>query len=80
MAEGGGSSVNSLNENVPVYEHVDVNTKPFHIGSFRDLWLSVLKPEDYSFKETSGEIDDVRFMQEMGIPPETLEELKAVCR
>ncbi|KAG7333652.1 hypothetical protein KOW79_002059 [Hemibagrus wyckioides] len=78
MAEGGGS-VNSLNENVPVYEHVDVNSKPFHIGSFRDLWLSVLNPEDYSFKETSGEIDDVRFMQEMGIPPETLEELKAVC-
>ncbi|XP_053478164.1 snRNA-activating protein complex subunit 3 [Ictalurus furcatus] len=77
MAEGGDT--NAVNENVPVYEHVGVNSKPFHLGSFRDLWLSVLKPEDYSFNETSGEIEDAQFIEELGITPQTLEELKTIC-
>ncbi|XP_053358458.1 snRNA-activating protein complex subunit 3 [Clarias gariepinus] len=77
MAEGGDT--NSLDENVPVYEHIGVNSKPFHLSGFRDLWLSVLKPEDYSFSQISGEIEDAQFMEEMGITPETLEELKTIC-
>lgn len=78
MAEGGDA--NAGNENVPVYEHAEVNSKPFHLGSFRDLWLSVLKPEDYSFHETSAELEDVQFIEELGITPETLQELKTICR
>lgn len=78
MAEGGDTNV--LNENVPVYEHAEVNSKPFQLGSFRDLWLSVLKPEDYSFNQTSPQIEDAHFIKEMGITPETLVELKTICR
>lgn len=78
MDEGG--STNTVNENVPVYEHAEVNSKPFHLGSFRDLWLSVLKPEAYSFNQTSGEVEDAQFIEETGITPETLEELKTICR
>lgn len=78
MDEGGNT--NTEDENVPVYEHVGVNSKPVHLGSFRDLWLRVLKPEDYSFNQTSGEIQDAQFIEEMGITPETLEELKSICR
>lgn len=67
-------------ENVPVYEFVDVNSKEFHIGAFRDLWLDVLSPEVYSYADTAPEIEDVEFIEEMGIEPKTLEELKTICR
>ncbi|XP_062850816.1 snRNA-activating protein complex subunit 3 [Trichomycterus rosablanca] len=77
MAEGGVSS--AFNENVPVYEHVDVNSKPFHIESFRNSWLSVLKPEDYSYSEGAAGVEDVDFIEEMGITVETLEDLKTIC-
>ncbi|XP_027012802.2 snRNA-activating protein complex subunit 3-like [Tachysurus fulvidraco] len=77
MAEGG--STKAMNENVPVFEHVEVNTKPFHIGSFRDLWLSVLKPEDYGFNQTAGEVEDAEFIETMGITPDILQELKTIC-
>ncbi|KAI4903750.1 hypothetical protein NFI96_023329 [Prochilodus magdalenae] len=73
MAEGG------MIENVPVYENTDVNTKPFHVGAFRKLWLDVLRPELYSFTETDPAVEDVGLMEEMGIPPETLEDLKTIC-
>ncbi|XP_046691356.1 snRNA-activating protein complex subunit 3 isoform X2 [Silurus meridionalis] len=77
MAEGGGGK--AVNENVPVYEHVEVNSKPFHLGTFRDLWLSVLKPEYYSFNQTSRDVENALFIEEMGISPETLEEIKTIC-
>lgn len=67
-------------ENVPVYEFIDVNSKEFHIGAFRDLWLDVLNPEVYSYGEPAPEIEDVEFIEEMGIEPKTLEELKSICR
>uniref|UniRef100_A0A9J8C7U2 snRNA-activating protein complex subunit 3 n=2 Tax=Cyprinus carpio TaxID=7962 RepID=A0A9J8C7U2_CYPCA len=66
-------------ENVPVYEFIDVNSKEFHIGAFRDLWLDVLNPEVYSYGEPAPEIEDVEFIEEMGIEPKTLEELKSIC-
>ncbi|KAI2668501.1 snRNA-activating protein complex subunit 3 [Labeo rohita] len=67
-------------ENVPVYEFMDVNSKEFHVGTFRDLWLDVLNPEVYSYSDTASEIEDVGFIEEMGIEPKTLEELKSICR
>lgn len=78
MAEGGDT--NALSDNVPVFEHAEVNSKPFHLGGFRDLWLSALKPEDYTFNQTSAETEDLQFIEEMGITPETLQELKTICR
>ncbi|KAL6486836.1 hypothetical protein MHYP_G00034620 [Metynnis hypsauchen] len=74
MAEGGGSM-----ENVPVYENVDVNTKPFHIGAFRNLWLEVLRPDQYSFSRAEPAAEDVELMGEMGVSAETLEEVKTIC-
>lgn len=78
MAEGGGT--NAGNENVPVYEHAGVNSKAFHLGSFRDLWLSVLKAEDYSFQQTPAAVEDARCVEDMGITQETLHELQTICR
>ncbi|XP_067221837.1 snRNA-activating protein complex subunit 3 [Chanodichthys erythropterus] len=66
-------------ENVPVYEFVNVNSSEFHIGTFRDLWLEVLNPEVYSHCATAPEVEDVEFIEEMGIEPKTLEELKNIC-
>ncbi|XP_026870667.1 snRNA-activating protein complex subunit 3 [Electrophorus electricus] len=77
MAEGGG--VSTVSENVPSYEHIDVNSTPFHIGTFRNLWLGMLHPETYSYSQTSPETEDLRFISDMGIAPETLAELKSVC-
>ncbi|NP_957409.1 snRNA-activating protein complex subunit 3 [Danio rerio] len=66
-------------ENVPVYEFVDVNSKEFHIGTFRKLWVDVLNPEMYSYSGTAPEIEDVELIEEMGIEPAILEELKNIC-
>ncbi len=67
-------------EKVPVYEFIDVNSKEFHIGTFRYLWLDVLNPEVYSYSDTAPEIEDVEFIEELAIEPNTLEELKSICR
>lgn len=77
MAAGSGSNAN---ENIPVFEYKDINTKPFHVGSFRTAWLEKLKPIYYSYEEKYEETEDADFAKEMGIAPETLDELKAICR
>ncbi|TRY97447.1 hypothetical protein DNTS_008194 [Danionella cerebrum] len=72
MADGG-------NENVPDFEFVDVNSKEFHIGTFRDLWLDALHPEMYAHSDTAPEIEDEKFIEEIGVDSKTLEELKSIC-
>ncbi|XP_063331305.1 snRNA-activating protein complex subunit 3 [Pelmatolapia mariae] len=67
------------NMNVPEYEYPDVNTKPFHIGSFKKEWLSRLKPSDYSYEEADEDAFHANFAEEMGVGAETMAELKAVC-
>lgn len=73
-------SSTSTNTNVPDYEYIDVNTKPFHIGSFRNEWLKRLKPSDYSYKEEDESSFDANFAKEMGISAETMADLKSICR
>ncbi|XP_034543815.1 snRNA-activating protein complex subunit 3 isoform X1 [Notolabrus celidotus] len=65
--------------NIPDYEYSDVNTKPFHIGSFRDEWLKRLKPSDFSFQQEDEETFDANFTREMGVDAETMAELKSIC-
>ncbi|KAG7459019.1 hypothetical protein MATL_G00226810 [Megalops atlanticus] len=67
------------NNNVPVYEYTDINTKPFHVGAFLSLWKETLTPSDYSFQDTPEEKEDAEFAEEMGVPSETVDELKAIC-
>ncbi|XP_029950230.1 snRNA-activating protein complex subunit 3 [Salarias fasciatus] len=68
------------NANIPDYEYSDVNTKPFHIGSFREEWLKRLKLKDYSFQqEGDGDAFDANFAREMGVGAEIMAELKSVC-
>lgn len=66
--------------NIPDYEYQDVNTKPFHIGSFRTEWLNRLKPSDYSFQVEDEDAFDAKFVQELGVNAETMMELKSVCK
>lgn len=68
------------NVNVPEYEYPDVNTKPFHIGSFKKEWLSRLKPSDYSYEEADEDAFLANFAEEMGVGAETMADLKTVCR
>ncbi|XP_035516219.1 snRNA-activating protein complex subunit 3 [Morone saxatilis] len=67
------------NTNIPDYEYTDVNTKPFHIGSFRNEWLNRLKPSNYSFQREDEDAFDAKFAKDMGIGAETLAELKTIC-
>uniref|UniRef100_A0A3Q0SHF7 Uncharacterized protein n=1 Tax=Amphilophus citrinellus TaxID=61819 RepID=A0A3Q0SHF7_AMPCI len=67
------------NTNIPEYEYLDVNTKPFHVGSFRKEWLSRLKPNEYSYEEGDEDEFNAKFAKEMGVGAETMAELKAVC-
>ncbi|CAG11465.1 unnamed protein product [Tetraodon nigroviridis] len=67
------------NPNVPEYEYQDVNTKPFHIGSFRAEWLKRLKPSDYSYQVEDEDTFDAKFAQELGVNAETMMELKSIC-
>ncbi|XP_061573683.1 snRNA-activating protein complex subunit 3 [Cololabis saira] len=67
------------NKNIPEYEYADVNTKPFHVGSFRDEWLARLKPRDYSYQQEDEDTFDANFSAEMGISAETMADLKSVC-
>ncbi len=70
----------ALNPNIPDYEYIDVNTKPFHIGSFRDEWLKRLNPSDYSNHEDDEKAFDANFAKEMGIGADTMADLKSICR
>ncbi|XP_074553269.1 snRNA-activating protein complex subunit 3 [Halichoeres trimaculatus] len=65
--------------NIPDYEYTDVNTKPFHIGSFRSEWLKRLKPSDFSFQRQDEETFDANFAREMGVDAETMAEVKSIC-
>lgn len=67
------------NANIPEYEYPDVNTKPFHIDSFRKEWLSRLKPSDYSYEDDDEDEFNDTFAKEMGVGAETMAELRAVC-
>lgn len=66
--------------NIPDYECTDVNTKPFHIGSFRNEWLKRLKPSDFSFQREDEETFDANFARETGVDAETMAEVKSICR
>lgn len=68
------------NTNIPDYEYVNVNTKPFHIGSFRNEWLNRLKPSDYSYQQEDEDTFDANFAEKMGISAETMTTLKSICR
>ncbi|XP_068178209.1 snRNA-activating protein complex subunit 3 isoform X2 [Antennarius striatus] len=77
MAE---SSMSTDSEaNIPDYEYLGVNSKPFHVGSFRDEWLKRLEPSDYSYRREDDETFNAHFANDMGISEETMNELKAVC-
>lgn len=65
--------------NIPDYEYTDVNTTVFHIGSFRNEWLSRLNPEDVSYEQEDEDAFDANFAKDMGIGAETMSELKSVC-
>ncbi|XP_040892478.1 snRNA-activating protein complex subunit 3 [Toxotes jaculatrix] len=65
--------------NIPDYEYTDVNTKPFHIGSFRNEWLKRLKPNDCSYQQEDEDTFDANFAKEMGIGAETMADLKSIC-
>ncbi|KAM6942451.1 snRNA-activating protein complex subunit 3 [Lycodopsis pacificus] len=67
------------NTNIPEYEYADVNTKVFHIGSFRNEWLNRLMPSNYSYQQEDEDTFDANFAAEMGISAETLSDLKSVC-
>ena len=69
-----------LNANIPEYEYADVNTKAFHIGSFRNEWLKRLKPSSYSYEREDEDTFDANFAKDMGISAETMADLKVVCR
>lgn len=74
------ASKQSSDKNIPDYEFIDANTKPFHIGSFRNEWLNRLKPSDYSYQEEDEDSFDARFAEDMGIDAETMADLKSICR
>ncbi|XP_026214699.1 snRNA-activating protein complex subunit 3 [Anabas testudineus] len=77
MAASGQST--DPNTNIPDYEYIDVNTKPFHIASFRNEWLSRLKPSDISYQQEDEDAFDANFAKEMGLGPEIMSQLKSVC-
>ncbi|XP_033481131.1 snRNA-activating protein complex subunit 3 isoform X1 [Epinephelus lanceolatus] len=67
------------NTNIPDYEHADVNSKVFHIGSFRDEWLKRLKPSNFSYQQEDEDTFNANFAKEMGISAETMADLKSIC-
>lgn len=69
-----------VNANIPEYEYADVNTKPFHIGSFRNEWLKRLKPSSYSYAREDEDTFDANFAKDMGVSVEMMADLKSVCR
>ena len=77
MAAKGKSKVN---ENIPVDEFKDINTKRFHIGSFQNEWLTRLDTVNYSYQQNDPVAFDEEFAKEFGIATETFDELKSICR
>ncbi|KAM7394377.1 hypothetical protein PAMP_021184 [Pampus punctatissimus] len=67
------------NTNIPDYEYIDVNSKAFHIGSFRNEWLDRLKPCDFSYQQEDEETLYANLAKEMCVSAETMAELKSVC-
>ncbi|GAA6214842.1 snRNA-activating protein complex subunit 3 isoform X1 [Lates japonicus] len=65
--------------NIPDYEYLDVNTKPFHIGSFREEWLSRLKAGNCSYRHEDDDTFEANFAKEMEVGVETMTELRSVC-
>ncbi|KAG7486803.1 hypothetical protein JOB18_038969 [Solea senegalensis] len=65
--------------NIPDYEETNVNSKPFHVDSFRNEWLRRLKPGDWSHQHEDEDTFDANFAEDMGVSAETMAELKAVC-
>ncbi|KAJ0033669.1 hypothetical protein NQD34_000776 [Periophthalmus magnuspinnatus] len=65
--------------NIPEFESIDINTKPFHIDSFRAEWLKRLHPAQYSYEQPDEDEFDVHFAQEMGLDAGTMSELTSVC-
>ncbi|XP_067106800.1 snRNA-activating protein complex subunit 3 isoform X1 [Osmerus mordax] len=68
-----------MNENIPVDEFKDINTKRFHIGSFQNEWLTRLDTANYSYQQKDQAAFDEEFAKEFGIAPETFDELKSIC-
>ncbi|PWA30621.1 hypothetical protein CCH79_00009165 [Gambusia affinis] len=64
---------------IPYDEFMNLNSTPFHIGSFRDEWLKRLKPEDFSFQPGDQSSFEARFAAAMGVGEETMTELRS-CR
>ncbi|XP_022058605.1 snRNA-activating protein complex subunit 3 [Acanthochromis polyacanthus] len=67
------------NTNIPDYEYAEVNTKPFHIGSFRQEWMNRLEPTEYSYQQQDEDTFHANFAEETGVGAETLAELKSIC-
>ncbi|CAL1601141.1 unnamed protein product [Knipowitschia caucasica] len=65
--------------NIPEYEVLDINTKPFHIDTFRTEWLKRLQPDQYSYEPPDEEAFDANFVTEMGIDEDTMADLKTIC-
>ncbi|XP_076583508.1 snRNA-activating protein complex subunit 3 [Chaetodon auriga] len=69
----------SSDKNIPDYECLDANTKPFHFGSFRNEWLNRLKRSDYSYQEEDEDAFDANFAKDLGVDAETMADLKSIC-
>lgn len=80
MAEPEQPNERDRGRNIPDYEQIDVNSKVFHIASFRDEWLSRLEPSHYAFHQVDDDTFDANFMKETGIGAETMSDLKSICR
>lgn len=65
---------------IPDYDYGDVNTIPFHIGSFGNEWLKRLKPSEYSYESEDEDTFNANFVKEMGVSAEVMAELKSTCR
>ncbi|XP_059207316.1 snRNA-activating protein complex subunit 3 [Centropristis striata] len=67
------------NSNIPDHEYTDINTKVFHIGSFRKEWLKTLKPSYYSYQQDDESTFNANFAKEMGVSAETMADIKSIC-
>ncbi|KAK7930514.1 hypothetical protein WMY93_006909 [Mugilogobius chulae] len=66
--------------NIPEYERTNINSKPFHVDSFRTQWLKRLHPSHYSYEQPDQDEFDANFAKEMGIDEDTMSDLKSICR
>lgn len=76
----------------PEYEFPELNTRPFHVGAFGELWrgrlraqgdLSLKEPPASALLECGGVTDcgreDAAVAQDLGCSLEAAAELRAVC-